>query len=139
MYNNKKYIVIIFLCIFSLVFLIFKSYAVEKVISEKQKKIRQIDVKAAAKNTAIKKFGYSDIINDFENQEKVKIIRLIQQKEDNVVSVEVEILGDISLVEEILKDIKDKDNFQNIQNIKIEKREDNSIITRLDMNFIKNK
>lgn len=139
MYNNKKYIVIIFLCIFSLVFLIFKSYAVEKVIIEKQKKIRQIDVKAAGKNIAIKKFGYSDIINDFENQEKVRIIRLIQQKEDNVVSVEVEILGDISLVEEILKDIKDKDNFRNIQNIKIEKRKDNSIITRLDMNFIENK
>lgn len=138
MYNNKKYIIIIFFCMFLSAFLMFKNYTVEKVISEKQKKIRQIEVKSGDKNIAIKEFGYSDIINAFEDQEGIKITKFIQQ-EDNVASVEVEILGDIPLVEKVLKVVKDKENFENVQNIKIEKHEDNSIITRLDMNFIKNK
>jgi hypothetical protein len=141
MYNNKKYILAIGICMFALAFLIFKNYMVLKTINERKKKIMQVELNSEDKHKSIRKFGYSDIINVFEKQEGIKIVRFIQQKENDIdiASLEVEILGDISAIEKVLKNIEDKDNFKNIQNIKIEKIEDNSIITRLNMNFIKNK
>jgi hypothetical protein len=139
MHSNKKYSVVIFICIFSLVFLIFENYRVGKIVSEKQKKISQAEEKIEDKYIPIKKFGYSDIINAFGNQEGIIITKFTQKKEGNTATVEVDVLGDISLVEKMLKNIESKENFQDIQNIKIEKCEDNNIITRLNMNFIKNK
>jgi len=139
MCNNKKYIMVTFFFIFSLVFLIFENYRVEKVLSEKQNKITKIEMKEKNKDIPTKKFGYIDIINTFENQEGLKITKLNQQKDENTASVELDIVGDISLIEKFLKNIEKKENFQSIKNIEIEKREDNSITTRLNMNFIKNK
>ena len=139
MHNNKKYSVVIFFCIVSLIFLIVQNYRVEKIVSEKQKKISRIEEKMENKYIPVKKFGYSDIINDFGPQEGIKITKFTQKKESNTAAVEVEMLGDIPSVEKMLKNIEGKENFQNIQNIKIGKCEDNKIITRLNMNFIKNK
>lgn len=139
MYNNKKYYVVILLCAFSLGFLMFQNYRIDKIISEKQKKIRQIEEKLEGKYISKKKYGYNDIINAFGNQEGIKITKFMQQKESNIATIEVNMLGDIPLVEKMLKNIENKENFQNIQNINIEKCEDGKIITRLNMNFIKNR
>lgn len=139
MYNNKKYILTISICIFALVFLIFKNYIVLKTINERQKKIIQVKVNEEDNYKSIREFGYSDIISVFEKQQGIKIVKFIQQKESDIASVEVEILGDISTVEKVLKNIESKDNFHNVQNIKIERCEDNNIIGRLNVNFIKNK
>ncbi|KZL94208.1 hypothetical protein [Clostridium magnum] len=139
MYNNKKYILTISICIFALVFLIFKNYIVLKTINERQKKIIQVKVNEEDNYKSIREFGYSDIISVFEKQQGIKIVKFIQQKESDIASVEVEILGDISTVEKVLKNIESKDNFHNVQNIKIERCEDNNIIARLNVNFIKNK
>jgi hypothetical protein len=139
MCNNNRYIIVTLLSIISLSFLIFENCKVGKVVREKENKLMQIEAMAKNKSTLTPKFGYSDIINVFDNQEGIRIIKLIEQKEEKRASAEIEILGDMSTAEKVLKNVEKKENFQNIQNMKMEKREDNNIITTLNMNFIKNK
>lgn len=139
MYMNKKYTIITFFVILSLMLLIFENYKAAEVISEKENKIMQMEMMSKNKAMMGNKFGYSDIVNAFDNQEGIKIIKFTQQKGETRASVEIEMLGDIPTVEKVLKNVEKKENFQSIQNIKMEKLPDNNIITRLSMNFIRNK
>lgn len=136
---NKKYIIITSFIILSLILLIFENYKAAEVISEKENKIMQMEMISKNKVMSGNKFGYSDIVNAFDNQGVIEIIKFTQQKGETGASVEIEMLGDIATVEKVLKNVEKKENFQSIQNIKMEKRPDNSIITKLSMNFIKNK
>lgn len=139
MYMNKKYTIITFFVILSLILLILENYKVAEVISEKENKIMQMEMMSKNKAMMGNKFGYSDIVNAFDNQEGIEIIKFTQQKGETRASVEIEMLGDIPTVEKVLKNVEKKENFQSIQNIKMEKLPDNNIITRLSMNFIRNK
>ena len=139
MSNNKKYNFAILLSIFSLIILIIQNYRVEKIIAEKQDKVQKIEKKVEAKHLVVKKFGYNDIVNAVGNQDGIKITKFIQQKESDIALVEVEILGELTFVEKTLENIENKENFQNVQNIKMEKCEDDKIITKVNVNFIRNK
>ena len=139
MCKNKNAKIIIFLCVFFLGILIFENCRVGKILSEKQKKLHLIEESSKNKCIPDNKFGYSDIIKYFSNEDGLKTIKFIKLRENNIASVEVDIYGDIAFAQKELKIIESRENFQKVNSIKVGKDKDGKIITKVNMDFISNK
>ncbi|WML35319.1 hypothetical protein [Clostridium sp. OS1-26] len=138
MFKNSIYKpIMVILCLILFLFLIVQNFNVREKIAENEAKLRVID-ENKSDNSKLKQFGFTEILEGLSEKEKVKIngLRIQSNKE---AAVELEILGDISVVKSTLEDIKNKDNYQRINNIKINKDENSNNTTKVNIDFIKNK
>lgn len=138
MFKNKIYKpIIIILCLILFVFLIVENYNVKQKIDENEAELRIIDENKNDYNK-LKQFGFTEILEDLSEKEKIKINGLRSQ-DNKEATVEFEISGDVSTVKSTLEYIKKKDNYQRINNIKINKDENSNSTTKVNIDFIKNK
>lgn len=129
--------IMVILCLLLFVFLIVQNYNVRQKIVENEIKLKTIDENKNYSNK-FKQFGVTDILEDLSEKEKIKINGLRSQNNKEA-TVELEILGDISIVKSTLEDIKKKDNYQRINSIKINKDGNSNNTTKVNIDFIKNK
>jgi hypothetical protein len=139
MSNKKKYNFIILLSIFFLIILMIENYKVRKIIDEKQCKLQEIDKKIQNEQLIIKKFGYKDILNAVGNQDGIRITKIAQKKGSDIVLVRVMLSGELSFIVRALENMKNDESFQSVQNIEMEKSEDDKIVAKVNVNFIRNK
>lgn len=138
MFKNTIYKpIMVILCLILFVFLIVQNFNVRQKIAENEAKLRVID-ENKSDDSKLKQFGFTEILEGLSEKEKVKINGLRSQNNKEA-AVELEILGDISVVKNTLEDIKNKDNYQRINNIKINKDENSNNTTKVNIDFIKNK
>lgn len=138
MFKNMIYKQItIILCLILFVFLIVQNLNVRQKIVKNEAKLRVIN-ENKNDDSKLKQFGFTEILEDLSEKEKIKIDDL-KSKNNKEATVEIEILGDISIVKKTLEDIKNKDNYQYINNIKINKDENNNNTAKVNIDFIKNK
>ena len=128
---------IVILCLLLCGFLILQNYNVRQNILKNEVKLRSIDENRTYDNN-LKQFGFTEILEDLSEKDKIKIngLRSANNKE---AKVELEISGDISTVKNVLEHIEKKDNYRRINNIKINKDENNNNTTKADIDFIKNR
>ncbi|MBI6873054.1 hypothetical protein [Clostridium aciditolerans] len=138
MFKNTIYKpIMVILCLILFVFLIVMNFNVRQKIAENEAKLRVIN-ENKSDDSKLKQFGFTEILEGLSEKEKVKINGLRSQSNKEA-AVELEILGDISVVKSTLEDIKNKDNYQRINNIKINKDENSNNTTKVNIDFIKNK
>lgn len=138
MFKNTIYKpTMVILCLILFVFLIVQNFNVKQKIVENEAKLRVID-ENKSDDSKLKQFGFTEILEDLNGKEKVKINGL-RSENNKEATVELEILGDISIVKSVLEDVKKKDNYQHINNIKINKDENSNNTTKVNIDFIKNK
>lgn len=138
MFKNTIYKpIMVILCLILFVFLVVMNFNVRQKIAKNEAKLRVID-ENKSDDSKLKQFGFTEILEGLSEREKVKINGLRSQSNKEA-AVELEILGDISVVKSTLEDIKNKDNYQRINNIKINKDENSNNTTKVNIDFIKNK
>lgn len=134
----KNYCVILFLCIVISIGLIFSNYMVQKKILQAEKKQILVKEKEKSKELLSRKYGYSDIIQCLNKNPGIVVKRFNEVDGDNTVSTEIQLLCNIGDIEKTLGNIRNAENFNGINEIKIEKYE-NGIITTVNMAFTKNR
>ena len=138
MSKDKVYKVIITLSVALCVFLIIENYEVrEKIIKDKQK-LSSIE-KVNNKDNTIEEIGFYNIIETLNSKQKVKINNIISKDSGKDISTQINVSGDMSIVRDTLKDIKKKNNFQCVDNIKISRDKNMDISTEINMEFLKNR
>lgn len=129
--------IIISVSVLLFIFLVEQNYFIKQKITDNQTKLADIDDNKNRDNK-FKQFGFTEIIEELNEKDKIKINGLRSQNNKEA-TVEFEILGDISMVKNSLEDIKKKENFHHVSNIKIYKDENNNNINKVNIDFIKNK
>lgn len=138
MSKYKVYKIIIALSLALCVSLAIENYSItEKIISNRQKlnSIKKVD----NKDSKIEEIGFYNIIEELNSKQKVKINNIISKDSSKDVSMQIKVDGDISIVRDILEDIKKKNNYQCVDNIKISRDKNMNISTELNMKFLKSK
>lgn len=138
MSKDKVYKIIIILSLVLCVFLIVKSYNITEKIINNRVKLSSIE-KVNNKDDKIKKLDFYNVIEELGSKQKVKINNLVSKDSDKEISTQINIYGDISTVKDILEDIKKKNNYQSVDNIKISRDKNRDISTEINMEFLKNK
>ncbi|WP_411679220.1 hypothetical protein [Clostridium thailandense] len=137
MSKDKVYKIIIILSLSLCVFLIVKSYNITQKIINNRVKLSSIE-KVNNKNDRMKKLNFYNVIEELGSKQKVKINNLVSKDSDKEISTQINVYGDISTVRDILEDIKKKNNYQSVDNIKISRDKNRDISADINMEFIKN-
>lgn len=138
MKKEKTYKIILSLCLISLIVVTVENLILMRKIEYKKTQLNLIEERLTNSKSAQKIFGYGDIIKDLDNKDTIEVKKFNQQKNNNTATVDLEIMGNITKIKELLKEIKNKENFLRFNNIKIEKHEQD-FIARISVDFTKNK
>lgn len=123
------------ICIIFFIGLAFKNWFVWRQIEKNQVKLSNLEDKINNKKLISKDIQCSNIINFLQDQEGLKVIKINDKKNNNSMEVEIENDWDIFKTINMLKSIKNKEKFGDIKNLRIEKDNENKIITKATMIF----
>lgn len=139
MLNDKTYKIVFALSLVLGMFLIAQNYNIKEKIVHSKAKLNLTEKAASNREIKLKEFGFTSSIEAVNTRKEIKINNLSSKNDSKEAIMEMNICGDISVAKNILEDIKKKDNYQRINNIKISRDENNNTTTKVNMEFIKNK
>lgn len=131
-YRHDYIVIIMFVIILVINTLNFITY--RKILSQRDKleKIPYINVEKIQPNS----IQYSSIIKDIEGREYIKIEKIVNNMDNNIVNMKLQFKGELYLLDGFIENIKNKDCLYSINSIKLKCRNNKDYIGDLDVDFV---
>lgn len=132
-YNYQYITITMFIMILIMCFLNFN--ASKELISQRD---NNIESASYTPNEKVQKdsLKYSDIIKGMEGRKYIKIEKVANNIDENIINVKTKFKGELYLLSDFINEIKNEENFYNINSISLEQEKDKIYTGELYMDFI---
>lgn len=138
--NIKRVVTYLFLLIILLIGLIYINFVSIYNFKNKELQLEQLKSKVKSCKNEDKEYGYSDILEYIAKYEEIKIDKINETVNNNVINANLTCFKDISYIGEALGFFKQKDNIRNINFIRIiNNNEDGNGEIFMNIDFVKTK
>jgi hypothetical protein len=126
---------ILLIALIGIIIIIALNFIVVQRISFQKEKLESFSYTDTTKKK-VSNIQYSNIIKDIEKREYIKIERIVNNMDSNIVNINLKFKGTLYLLEIFIEDIKNKDNFYSVSSIKLKRENNETYIGELSINFI---
>ncbi|WP_294181315.1 hypothetical protein [uncultured Clostridium sp.] len=132
--TNGVYGVIILILTLSCIFFLSENCLLIKNLNIKNYNFKLQETKSEKSLNNVNAINYGDVLQKLDSLDGVQILNFTRSKNGKI-AVKLEISGDKEKIADTLKKIRQRDNFYNMGNIKIEQDKCSNIKAKIDVNF----